>query len=92
MAGFSLSNLFGGMTDGLKKGLKYDKDFMGLMAWAVKTDNAEAITKCGAIAAKHAEEIAHVLGSGGMGLIFNGDPFSASRKLTQDAIKQFGSH
>lgn len=94
MAGFNIGSLFGGLTDGLKKGLDYDLTFAKLEIKAFSTGNHAMQTDLDAVRKKFVQEVADesgVLKGNIVGLLLGGgDPFSGSRHLLQAVITKYG--
>jgi len=96
MAGFNLGSIFGGVGDGIKKGLKYDAQFLSSFAWAVKSGNTEALNALVVIAEQNVTEAmgttGDILPSVVGALLTGADPFAGSRKAFQAFQAKYGIH
>ncbi len=93
---FSLGNVFGGLTAGVKKGLEYDAHFLSSLLWAIKSGNAAALDELVKIAQDNIRETVDTTGNllpnVIAGLIAGSDPFSNSRHEFQAWQEHWGKH
>ena len=93
MAGFSVGSLFGGISNGLKKGLQYDADFSKALVHAVQTGNTALLADLSAVShvwlQEAADEAGIVKGNIVVAILAGSDPFSGSRKAFQDVKAKY---
>lgn len=95
---FSIGNIFGGVTNGISKGLTYDAQFISSFIWAVEhaVHDKAPLDALIVIAKKNVSEVVdeagnllpNIIGS----IIAGGDPFAGSRHDFQAWQKLYGKH